>query len=209
MRSEHLGRVQCWWKRAVMKITRTIFQNIDQSFCSLDLKQKTCINPRLIPTEQPHWLILLPVIAISQRPRQPWGSFPVALLSLVVAILFSGEFPFLVRATSLKPFYLEIWSRPRTVLSFFCCDECLNLRTLLMKVKTFARKRCRKREKPLWSVPSRSTIEMWLVLDMQLIIQSIAARWVQVSKDPFDEPCFSFFSPSSDKFIFNSVAELS
>lgn len=51
---------------------------------------------------------------------------------------------------------------------------------------------------------------MWLVLDMQLIIQSIAARWVQVSKDPFDEPCFSFFfSPSSDKFIFNSVAELS
>lgn len=34
---------------------------------------------------------------------------------------------------------------------------------------------------------------MWLVLDMQLIIQSISARWVQVSKDPFDEPCFSFF----------------
>lgn len=93
-RSEHLGRAQCWRKRAVMKITRTIFQNIVQSFCCFDFKnKKTCVNPRLIPTEQPHRLILLPVIAVGQRPRQPWGSFPVALLSLVVAILFSGEFP--------------------------------------------------------------------------------------------------------------------
>lgn len=47
------------------------------------------------------------------------------------------------------------------------------------------------RENPCDLLPS--TIEMCLVLDMQLIIQRIAARWVTSFKDPFDEPCLLFF----------------
>lgn len=87
--------------------------------------------------------------------------------------------------------YVAMQLSVRTVLSDFCCGKWLNSWTPVMKVKTI--ERCCKRETPLWYAPSLSTIEMWLVLDMQLIIQSVASRWVQVSKDPFDEPLFFGF----------------
>lgn len=123
---------------------------------------------------------------VSNRPDNTHCSFLFTSQSCCHCSLF-----FL--ATSFDQIHLEIWSSVRTVLCDFCCGECLNSRMLVMKVKTFTKKRCRKWEKPLWSALSLSTIEMWLVFDMQLIIQSIVARWEQVSKDPFDEPCFLFF----------------
>lgn len=56
------------------------------------------------------------------------------------------------------------------------------------------------RENPCDLLPS--TIAMCLVLDMQLIIQRIAARWVTSFKDPFDEPCLLFFFPCPPTNIF-------
>lgn len=165
-----VGESVQWW-RLREQYSRILINH----FVHLTWNKKTCINPRLIPTEQPHWLILLPVIAIGQRLRQPWGSFPVAEDSFVLFLLWRMS---------------ELANAP---------DESEDLREKKMSQTRETLVICSEPEH------NRDVACAWYAVNYSKHCSEVGTSF----KRSFWWALFFIFSPSSDKFIFNSVAELS
>lgn len=133
-------------------------------------------------------------------------SFPLASLSFQSLQLY---FSVLFYATSLNPTHLEIQSSTWTVLFGFCCDECLNSNAHDESEDLHKKKMSQTRETlVICSEPEHNR-------DV-----ACASYTVNYSKHHSEVGTsfkrsfwwalfFFFFSPSSDKYIFNSVAELS